>query len=162
MNMNNFSLAQTLGQYLKQSQEVVATAESCTGGMIGAALTDVAGSSAWFECGCITYSNAIKTQLLGVPAQLLATYGAVSEQVTTAMVSGLLERYQADIGVAVSGIAGPGGGSPDKPVGTVCFTWGRAEKLISSTQTFSGDRASIRLQATEFGLRSLVDYMANT
>ena len=125
----------------------MATAESCTGGMIAAACTDLAGSSAWFERGFVTYSNAAKTELLGVDAALIAQHGAVSEPVARAMAFGAIRHSHAQVSVAVTGVAGPAGGSVDKPVGTVWFAWSVCGSLQSEMMCFSGDRASIR-QAT--------------
>ena len=125
----------------------IATAESCTGGMIAAACTDLAGSSAWFERGFVTYSNAAKTELLGVDAALIAQHGAVSEPVARAMAFGAIRHSQAQVSVAVTGVAGPTGGSPDKPVGTVWFAWSVCGSLQSEMMCFNGDRASVR-QAT--------------
>jgi nicotinamide-nucleotide amidase len=123
----------------------VATAESCTGGLISAACTELAGSSAWFERGFVTYSNEAKTELLGVDAGLIAAHGAVSEAVARAMAQGALARSGADIAVAVTGIAGPTGGSPDKPVGTVWLAWAvRGGIVEAERQRFEGDRAEVR------------------
>ena len=126
---------------------LLATAESCTGGMIAAACTDLAGSSAWFERGFVTYSNAAKTEMLGVDAALIAQHGAVSEQVARAMAFGAIRHSCAQVSVAVTGVAGPTGGSPDKPVGTVWFAWSVCGSLQSEMMCFTGDRASVR-QAT--------------
>ena len=125
----------------------VATAESCTGGMIAVACTDVAGSSAWFERGFVTYSNAAKTDMLGVDAALIAQHGAVSEQVARAMAFGAIRHSRAQVSVAVTGVAGPTGGSPDKPVGTVWFARSVNGGLHSEMMCFNGERASVR-QAT--------------
>lgn len=130
----------------------LATAESCTGGLIAASCTELAGSSAWFERGFVTYSNEAKTELLGVPAQLIADHGAVSEEVASAMAAGALARSRADIAVAVTGVAGPTGGSPAKPVGTVWLAWaerGRDEAhdtvaVHAERVWFPGDRQAVR------------------
>lgn len=136
---------------------MLATAESCTGGLVAATLTDLAGSSAWFERGFVTYSNAAKMELLGVAADTLARHGAVSEATVAEMAQGVLARCPVQLSVAISGIAGPAGGSPDKPVGTVCFAWGRhGEVPHVETQHFSGDRLAIRQQATLHALRGLL------
>lgn len=112
-----------IANFLVKNGLMLATAESCTGGMIAAACTDMAGSSAWFERGFVTYANAAKTELLGVPAELIDQHGAVSEPVVRAMVVGAAARSHAQVAVAVTGVAGPSGGSPDKPVGTVWLGW---------------------------------------
>lgn len=125
----------------------VGTAESCTGGLIAAACTAIAGSSDWFERGVVTYSNDAKTELLGVPAALIARHGAVSADVAAAMAQGLIERAPVDLALAVTGIAGPGGGSPDKPVGTVWMGCAvRGAPVTTRLLQLHGDRASIRLQ----------------
>ena len=126
---------------------MLATAESCTGGMVAAACTDLAGSSQWFERGFVSYSNAAKTELLGVPASLIAVHGAVSEPVARAMAEGALAHSHAQVSLAVTGVAGPTGGSADKPVGTVWFAWCVAGQVHSEVQHFAGDRAAVR-QAT--------------
>ena len=132
------------------------TAESCTGGMIAAACTDLAGSSAWFERGFITYSNAAKTELLGVDAALIAEHGAVSEQVARAMAQGAILRSNAQVAVAVTGIAGPTGGSKDKPVGTVWFGWSVAGEVTSECRVFAGDRAAVRAATVDYALQNLL------
>ena len=126
---------------------MLATAESCTGGLIAAACTDVAGSSQWFERGLVSYSNAAKTELLGVPAALIAAHGAVSEAVVRAMAEGALTHSHAQVSIAVTGIAGPTGGSAGKPVGTVWLGWCVAGQTHSQLMHFAGDRAAVR-QAT--------------
>lgn len=124
---------------------MLATAESCTGGLIAAACTDLAGSSAWFERGFVTYSNAAKTELLGVPADLIATHGAVSEPVARAMAAGALRHARAQVAVAVTGVAGPGGGSAEKPVGTVWFGFALPGGAVQAEcRRFDGDRAAVR------------------
>ena len=123
---------------------MLATAESCTGGMVAAACTDLAGSSQWFERGFVSYSNASKTELLGVPAHLIAAHGAVSEAVARAMAEGALAHAHAQTSVAVTGVAGPTGGSDCKPVGTVWFAWCVAGQTHSEVRHFAGDRAAVR------------------
>ncbi|MCX8516726.1 MAG: CinA family protein, partial [Rhodoferax sp.] len=131
----------------RQRGYLLSSAESCTGGLIAAACTDLAGSSEWFECGFVTYSNAAKHKMLGVDAALIASHGAVSEPVARAMAAGALQHSRAQVSVAVTGIAGPGGGSASKPVGTVWFAWGLPRGITSEMQCFAGDRAAVR-QAT--------------
>jgi nicotinamide-nucleotide amidase len=139
---------------------MLATAESCTGGMIAAALTDIAGSSDVVERGFVTYSNAAKTEMLGVPAELIAARGAVSQEVALAMATGALGRSAADIAVSVTGIAGPGGGSAEKPVGLVWFGLATGGQTRTLSAVFAGDRAAIRNQATLRGLSLLLDGVA--
>lgn len=138
----------------------LATAESCTGGWIAKVLTDVAGSSVWFERGWVTYSNAAKQQDLAVPEALLTAGGAVSEPVVLAMARGALERSGADFAVAVSGVAGPGGGTPEKPVGTVwtAWAWHGAEGTGAKAECrhFPGDRDAVRRQTVVFALEGLL------
>jgi len=138
---------------------MLASAESCTGGMIAAACTDLAGSSAWFERGFVSYSNAAKTELLGVPTGLIATHGAVSEAVARAMAQGALAHAHAQCAVAVTGVAGPSGGSADKPVGTVWFAWATPGGLHSECQRFDGGRAAVRSATVEHSLRTLMDLL---
>ncbi|MFT4193193.1 MAG: CinA family protein [Ottowia sp.] len=135
---------------------MMATAESCTGGLIAGACTDLAGSSAWFERGFVTYSNAAKTELLGVPAALIAAHGAVSEPVARAMAEGAIAHAHAQAAVAVTGVAGPTGGSVEKPVGTVWFGWCVDGRVTTELRRFGGDRAAVRAQAVAHALRRLL------
>ncbi len=135
----------------------LATAESCTGGLIAAACTDVAGSSDWFERGFVPYSNAAKTELLGVDAALIAAQGAVSEGVARAMVAGAMARAPVQLAVAVTGIAGPGGAVPGKPVGTVWLAWGTAAGVQAERLQLAGDRAAVRAGTVQAALRRLVE-----
>lgn len=136
-------------------QWMLVTAESCTGGLIAGACTDLAGSSAWFERGFVTYTNAAKTEMLGVDTALIATHGAVSEPVVRAMVLGALQHSRAQVALAVTGIAGPTGGSPDKPVGTVWFGWATPAGVHTEVQQFAGDRAAIRTATMQHALARL-------
>ena len=138
----------------------LATAESCTGGLISATCTDLAGSSAWFERGFVTYSNAAKTDMLGVDAALIAQHGAVSEAVARAMAEGAIAHSKAQVSVAVTGVAGPGGGSVDKPVGTVWLGWSVAGQVTSERMLFEGDRATVRAATVRHALGRLVDLLA--
>lgn len=149
-------LAQQLGSLLQAQGAQVATAESCTGGGIAEAITRIAGSSAWFEAGYVTYSNAQKSQMLQVPEALFVSHGAVSQSVVEAMARGAQAASGARYAVAVSGIAGPGGGSADKPVGTVCLAWADGPQLQSCTVHFAGDRQAIRQKTVEQALRGLI------
>ena len=136
---------EALASLLLARGQLLATAESCTGGLIAASCTELAGSSAWFERGFVTYSNEAKTELLGVPAELIAEHGAVSEAVARAMATGALMRSRADIAVAVTGIAGPTGGSADKPVGTVWLAWALRRGIVHTELLhLPGDRAAVR------------------
>jgi nicotinamide-nucleotide amidase len=135
---------------------LMATAESCTGGMMAARCTDLAGSSAWFDRGFVTYSNEAKTQMLGVPRELIATHGAVSEPVARAMAMGAVYRSQAQASVAVTGIAGPSGGSQDKPVGTVWLAWCIGGLVTTEVKHFEGDRNQIRQATTKHALQGLM------
>jgi len=141
---------------LQKKQWQLATAESCTGGLISAACTDLAGSSAWFERGFVTYSNAAKTELLGVDAALIAAHGAVSEEVARAMAQGAIMHSSAQAAVAVTGVAGPSGGSADKPVGTVCFGFMVDGRLGSELKHFDGDRAAVRAATVRHALAGLL------
>ena len=136
----------------------IATAESCTGGLVAKLITDREGSSQWFDCGFVTYSNHAKHLMLGVDAALLEKWGAVSEQVAAAMAIGALKNSQADIACSITGVAGPQGGSLEKPVGTVCFGWISRQSLQPETLTrhFKGDRAAVRHQAAESALQGLL------
>ncbi|MCV6613411.1 MAG: CinA family protein [Cellvibrionaceae bacterium] len=152
----SYSLAESLGQALSAQQLTLSTAESCTGGGIAAAITDVAGSSAWFERGFVTYANSAKVELLGVAPELLAAHGAVSQAVVEAMASGALQAAGAQLAVASSGIAGPGGGSPGKPVGTVWLGWAWSAdsriRLRSHCYQLEGERIQVRQQAIRLAL----------
>ena len=139
----------------------MATAESCTGGMIAAACTDLAGSSAWFERGFVTYSNAAKTELLGVDAALITQHGAVSEPVARAMAFGAIRHSHAQVSVAVTGVAGPTGGSIEKPVGTVWFGFMVAGTLTSEVMLFAGDRAAVRMATVQHAVSGIVRRLAS-
>ncbi|TVQ94689.1 MAG: CinA family protein [Chromatiaceae bacterium] len=154
-------LASALGERLAAAGLALVTAESCTGGWISKVLTDIPGSSAWFERGFITYSNAAKLELLGVAAPTLANHGAVSEPVARAMAAGALAHSQAQVALAVTGIAGPSGGSADKPVGLVCFGWAWPGGAASATQQFAGDREQVRHQAVAVALQRLLVVFAD-
>ena len=149
------TLTRQLAGLLLAKGQMMATAESCTGGMIAAACTDMAGSSAWFERGFVSYSNESKTELLGVPAALIAEHGAVSEPVVRAMAEGALRHARAHIAVAVTGVAGPGGGSTDKPVGSVWFGWATATGVKTQLRHFEGDRQQVRLATVQHALQGL-------
>jgi nicotinamide-nucleotide amidase len=141
---------------------MLTTAESCTGGLIAGACTERGGSSEWFERGFVTYSNAAKTELLGVPAALIATHGAVSEPVVQAMVQGALAHAHAQVAVAVTGIAGPTGATPTKPVGTVWLGWSVAGVLSTECHCFSGDRAAVRQATVRRALEGLLERLEQT
>ena len=150
-------LANVLGVSLKRNRWTVATAESCTGGWVATAITSVAGSSAWFDRGFVTYSNAAKSEMLRVAQETLQSYGAVSEPTAREMVEGALSASHADVALAITGIAGPGGGLPDRPVGTVWFAFAFAStRIITRCQHFSGDRLAVRYQAVAYALENMV------
>jgi nicotinamide-nucleotide amidase len=155
-----YELAARVGQKLRAAERRAVTAESCTGGWVAKALTDVPGSSQWFECGYVTYSNAAKMRDLGVSAGTLEAFGAVSEQSVREMAEGALRVSGAHVALAVSGVAGPDGGTPDKPVGTVWFCAaaraGTAIDIIAEQQHFDGDRAAIRARAVQYALRLML------
>jgi nicotinamide-nucleotide amidase len=151
-----------LAALLLERHWMLAAAESCTGGMIAAACTDLAGSSEWFERGFVTYSNEAKSELLGVDAALIAAHGAVSEVVARAMAFGAVRHSHAQASVAVTGIAGPTGGSPDKPVGTVWFAFLVDGKLTSETRRFDGDRAAVRRRTVDHALQRLIERIGET
>jgi nicotinamide-nucleotide amidase len=152
------SLVEHLAAGLQRRGWRLATAESCTGGLIAAACTELAGSSNWFDQGVVTYSNEAKQALLGVPADQIAAHGAVSEPVARAMAQGVLRLSGVDLTVAVTGIAGPGGGSPDKPVGTVWLAWARQDGLVQAEcHRFDGDRAAVRRQTVAVALTGLLE-----
>ncbi len=151
-------LADTLARILIEKSLIVVTAESCTGGWIAQTLTAIAGSSAWFDRGFVTYSNQAKQDMLGVAAETLEQYGAVSEQVVQEMAQGALNNSLAQLAVSVSGIAGPGGATAEKPLGTVWFGWcRRGADATSERKQFNGDRDAVRRQAVAHALQGLVD-----
>lgn len=152
-------LADQLGQLLKASSATLATAESCTGGGIAEAVTRIAGSSGWFERGWVTYSNKAKAVELGVEPELLRAGGAVSEAVVCAMADGARARAGVTWAVAVSGVAGPDGGSPDKPVGTVWLAWAGPQGVVAECCLFPGDRTAVRQQTVEMALSGLIRQM---
>lgn len=150
------NLVNTLARELKARGQMMATAESCTGGLIAGACTEVSGSSEWFERGFVTYSNAAKHELLGVPAALIDQHGAVSEPVARAMAAGALAHSPAQLAVAVTGVAGPTGGSAEKPVGTVWFGWATPDGVFTEHQRFGGDRAAVRQATVHHALAGLL------
>lgn len=155
--MEKAFLAQELGKLLLERGQTVTAAESCSGGLICAAITDVSGSSSWFERGFVVYANQAKTDMLGVPQALLQTHGAVSEQVVLSIARGARDAAHADWAVAVSGVAGPAGGTEEKPVGTVWLAWVGPDVVLSEQCLFKGDRASVRAQTVQRALERLVE-----
>ncbi|MBK1630750.1 damage-inducible protein CinA [Thiohalocapsa halophila] len=154
------ALAAQLGRRLADAGLMLATAESCTGGWIAKCVTDIAGSSAWLDRGFVTYSNAAKQDMLGVAAATLAEHGAVSEPVVRAMAAGAVAHSAAQVAVAVSGVAGPDGGSADKPVGTVCFGFALPDGVSTETLHFDGDRDAVRRQSVAHALTRLIGLLA--
>ena len=157
--MNTHALCEQLARELQARGWMLATAESCTGGMIAAACTDLSGSSNWFERGFVTYSNEAKTELLGVDPALIAQHGAVSEVVARAMAFGAVRHSHAQVSVAVTGVAGPTGGTPQKPVGTVWFGFQVDGRLTSETLRFDGDRAAVRSASVDHALQRLLQLL---
>lgn len=154
------AITANLAEILLKKGWLLATAESCTGGLIAATCTDLAGSSGWFERGFVSYSNEAKTELLGVDAALIAQHGAVSEAVARAMTEGALRHSRAQVALAVTGVAGPGGGTPAKPVGTVWFGWATPAGLTSELRRFDGDRAAVRQATVRHSLQRLGELLA--
>jgi nicotinamide-nucleotide amidase len=159
-------IARALARVLIECGWKIALAESCTGGLVCATLTDLAGSSDWFERGYITYSNAAKSECLNVPAETLESFGAVSEPVAIAMAEGALRNANVNAAISITGIAGPTGGSPEKPVGTVCFGWAIKESIgndvintVTMTKYFNGDRQIVREQARDYALSKLLELL---
>lgn len=150
------ALAKRVGLRLKRARAMLATAESCTGGWVAQAVTSVAGSSDWFERGFVTYSNAAKRELLGVKKSTLDRYGAVSKPAAREMARGALRRSRATVALAVTGVAGPGGGSAGKPVGTVCFAWTSGKRVVSETRRFRGNRRDVRRKSVMHALRGVL------
>ena len=158
---NLYELAVQVGIALRTRSRTLAIAESCTGGWIAKIITDVPGSSGWFDRGFVTYSNAAKTDLLGVREATITQHGAVSAEVVAEMAAGALERSPADLVIAVSGIAGPEGGTPDKPVGTVYLAWAlRGGPVQTEIRHFSGNRDEVRLEAVAAALQGVLDVFA--
>ncbi len=155
------ALAAKLGAALAARSLTCAAAESCTGGLVAGAITDVAGSSGWFDRGFVTYSDAAKIDLLGVPAATLERHGAVSEATARAMAEGALARSRADLAVAITGIAGPAGGTPGKPVGMVCFAWSRRGAITTvRTEQLPGGRDAVRRASVVIALAGLLEGLA--
>lgn len=156
---NSTELAIQLGEQLKARKLALSVAESCTGGGICHAITDIAGCSEWFDCGFITYSNSSKTELLNISPALLAQHGAVSEEIAAAMAEGALANSDADVTISTTGIAGPTGAVPGKPVGTICFGWHIGGVTHTERRVFSGDRAQVRAQTVEHAMRKLLHFL---
>ncbi len=153
-----YELAERVGMALKGEGMMLATAESCTGGWIAEAVTAVPGSSSWFERGFVVYTYISKREMLGVKPETLEAHGAVSEQTVREMTEGALARSHAQIAVSVSGTAGPSGGTPSKPVGTICFGWGvKGGAITTAVQHFAGDRAAVRRQAVMMALQGVLE-----
>ena len=159
MRNDIFELAVQAGQALQAKGIMLTSAESCTGGGVACAVTDIAGSSGWFERGFVTYSNAAKTDMLAVPPALIAQFGAVSEEVAAAMAEGALANSGAQVALSTTGIAGPGGAVPGKPVGTVCFGWSRAGVTRTERLVLTGDRQSVRDQSVAHALKGLLSFI---
>ncbi|MBB3220488.1 CinA family protein [Pseudoduganella umbonata] len=152
-------LAAQVGRALQDKELLLVTAESCTGGGVSQAITEIAGSTGWFDCGFVCYSNASKTELLEVPAALIAQFGSVSEEVAAAMAQGALGNSNAHLAVSTTGIAGPTGAVPGKPVGTVCFGWANGDTVHTERLVFSGDRRAVREQTVIHALQGLLRFV---
>ena len=155
-----YALALQLGHSASARQAMIATAESCTGGLVAGAITAVAGSSVWFDRGFVTYSNDAKIEQLGVSPETLVKYGAVSTQTAAEMAAGARQASRANWTVAVTGVAGPAGGSIEKPVGLVCFGWAGPGGVVSEQRLLQGDRAAIRRESVRIALAGLIDRLA--
>jgi len=154
------TLARAVSQELKRQGLMIVTAESCTGGWAAQMLTSIAGSSEWFDRGFVAYTNLSKREMLGVKTTILSRFGAVSEQAARAMAEGALAHSHAQVALAITGIAGPSGGTPEKPVGTVCFAWaGKKRDTRSRRELFAGDREGIRRQSVLVGLQGALDFI---
>ena len=151
-----YELANQVGQALKDRKLMLATAESCTGGWVSEVITAIPGSSEWFDRAYVTYSNRAKQEMLRVSPQTLASFGAVSEETAREMAAGAITEAKVDVSLSITGIAGPGGALPNKPVGMVCFAWSVQGDLISKTQNFSGNRFEVRRQSVIYGLQGLL------
>ena len=152
-------LAEKVGEALKAKKLLLSVAESCTGGGVSCALTEIAGSSEWFDCGFVPYSNSAKSEMLNIPASLIAQHGAVSEEIAAAMAEGTLANCEAHVSLSTTGIAGPGGAVPGKPVGTVCFGWRVGGVTHTERKVFSGDRHAVREQTVAHALTKLLRYV---
>jgi nicotinamide-nucleotide amidase len=160
MNQELKNLSQLLGDKLKKIGLKLAVAESCTGGLLAATITSIAGSSEYFDCGFVTYSNSAKQKLLGVRAKTLEQFGAVSQEVALEMAEGVFSKSMSQVSMAITGIAGPGGATPDKSVGTVCFAWAQqGQPARALTKHFAGDRNSIQEQAVAFALGEFLKFL---
>lgn len=154
-------LAAQVGNTLKEKGLLMATAESCTGGGVAQAITDIAGSSEWFDGGFVAYSNACKINMLDVSAAEIALHGAVSEEIAEAMALGALANSNADVAISTTGIAGPAGAVPGKPVGTVCIACAMGKKVFTDHRVFGGDRQAIRAQTVAHSLQMLLRFLQN-
>jgi len=151
------ALSLKIGNLLKSKELILATAESCTGGWVSKVITDISGCSHWFDRGFVTYTNQAKHEMLGVEMKTLEQFGAVSEQVVQQMAEGAIQHSHADVALAISGIAGPHGDTPEKPLGMVCLAWsGKSFATVSCTEHFKGDREQVRYQAVTTALQGLV------
>lgn len=159
MTNDILDLAAKVGRALETKRLLMATAESCTGGGIAQAITEIPGSTGWFECGFVTYSNASKSEMLEVPAALIAQFGSVSVEVAGAMAEGAVANSNADVAVSTTGIAGPTGAVPGKPVGTVCFGWSKGGTTYTERLVFSGDRHAVREQTVAHALNGLLRFL---
>ena len=149
-------LAHKVGEALKSRKLILSVAESCTGGGVCCALTEIPGSSEWFDCGFVSYSNSSKTEMLSIPASLIAQHGAVSEEIAAAMAEAAVAHSEAHVALSTTGIAGPTGAVPGKPVGTVCFGWRVAGITHTERKVFQGDRHSVRQQTVEHAMAKLL------
>ena len=152
---NLFDLADKVGQTLKAKKLILSVAESCTGGGVSQAITEIAGSSEWFDSGFVPYTNSAKTEMLGISAALIAQHGAVSEEIAAALAEAAVSHSEAHVGISTTGIAGPGGAVPGKPVGTVCFGWHLHGRTYTERKVFLGDRHAVREQTVQHALIKL-------
>ena len=159
MENDILELAARVGKLLETRGLLLATAESCTGGGVSQAITEIPGSTGWFECGFVPYSNAAKTEMLDVPAALIAQFGSVSVEVAGAMAEGAVANSNADLAVSTTGIAGPTGAVPGKPVGTVCFGWSKGGATLTERLVFAGDRHAVREQTVKHALAGLLRFL---
>ncbi len=159
MTNDILDMATRVGKALEAKGWLLATAESCTGGGVSYAITEIPGSGDWFDCGFVTYSNAAKTEMLDVPAALIAQCGAVSEEVAAAMAEGAVANSNAHVAISTTGIAGPTGAVPGKPVGTVCFGWSKGDTTYTERLVFKGDRQAVREQTIVHALSGLLRFI---